>query len=259
MSSRPPSYHAHSRQSSNPYGSRLLPHINGDPYTDSRNSLTFSYDPYAVAQKVYPSNNSIPNISMGNGLSRPSFNNHPLSPLGYEMEKTPSTVNWNKPPPAVGDIRQFHIEKTNEQLGIKIQEIHIQGELAGIFISNVTKNSLANKVGLQVGDQLLEVCGINLRTAKYTQAAQVLHRTGKSIDIKVQYNRDKFDMGENSTSAESLYGYGKDYSPSVPIFKSTPKRPEAQSNFHDIRQYFEESKSKSSTLKSGFKQGILYL
>ena len=66
------------------------------------------------------------------------------------------------------------------------------GSSGGVFVSSVSTNSLASQAGLQVGDQLLEVCGINLRMANYDQAAQVLHRVGNSIDIKVQFNPDKY-------------------------------------------------------------------
>ena len=66
----------------------------------------------------------------------------------------------------------------------------IGGEPAGVFISRVTMNSLASRVGLHIGDQLLEVGGINLRTAKYNTAAQVLHSAGKSVDIKVKYKNN---------------------------------------------------------------------
>jgi len=69
-------------------------------------------------------------------------------------------------------------------------------------VSSVSTNSLASQAGLQVGDQLLEVCGINLRMANYDQAAQVLHRVGNSIDIKVQFNPDKFQVEEASDSGE---------------------------------------------------------
>ena len=48
----------------------------------------------------------------------------------------------------------------------------------------------------------MEVCGINLRMANYDQAAQVLHRVGNSIDIKVQFNPDKFQIEEGSDSGE---------------------------------------------------------
>ena len=98
-----------------------------------------------------------------------------------------------------GEIRAIHIEKSSEQLGIKIKEVHCGGGgtsnsgTGGVFVSSVSQNSLADQAGLQVGDQLLEVSGINLRRANYNLAAQVLHRVGNSIDIKVQFNPDKYD------------------------------------------------------------------
>lgn len=43
---------------------------------------------------------------------------------------------------------------------------------------------------LQVGDQLLEVCGINMRSATYQLAANVLRQCGNSITMLVQYSPD---------------------------------------------------------------------
>ena len=109
--------------------------------------------------------------------------------------------------PSHGEIRQIHIEKSTEHLGIMIAEGAVggatsTGSAGGVFVSSVSTNSLASQAGLQVGDQLLEVCGINLRMANYDQAAQVLHRVGNSIDIKVQFNPDKFHVDEGSDSGE---------------------------------------------------------
>ncbi len=42
----------------------------------------------------------------------------------------------------------------------------------------------------QVGDQLLEVCGINMRLANYDQVANIIHQCGESISMLVQYNPD---------------------------------------------------------------------
>lgn len=58
----------------------------------------------------------------------------------------------------------------------------------GVFVSSVTENSLAFQVGLQVGDQLLEVCGLNLRACGKERAALVLHQVGNTITMKVQFN-----------------------------------------------------------------------
>jgi len=71
-------------------------------------------------------------------------------------------------------------------LGIQIRT----PDAGGVFVSNVNENSLASQVGLQVGDQLLEVCGINLRTATYALAANVLQQCRDSITMLVQYNPD---------------------------------------------------------------------
>ena len=40
----------------------------------------------------------------------------------------------------------------------------------------------------KVGDQLLDVCGINLRSSGEDQAKLVLQNSGKTINMKVQYN-----------------------------------------------------------------------
>jgi C-terminal processing protease CtpA/Prc len=87
--------------------------------------------------------------------------------------------------PNVGELRYIHIDKSEMQLGIKIRSRNNGG---GVFVSNVGENSLASKVGLHIGDQLLEVCGINLRKATYEHAANVLRQCGNSITMLVLYN-----------------------------------------------------------------------
>lgn len=56
----------------------------------------------------------------------------------------------------------------------------------------MAEGSLASRVGLQIGDQLLEVCGINMRNATYNLAANVLMQCGNSITLLVQYSPEKF-------------------------------------------------------------------
>ena len=69
-----------------------------------------------------------------------------------------------------------------------------------------------------VGDQLLEICGINLRTATEVLAKTVLSHCGKSVTILLQNNHDKYEemttttsIGEETTTrnATFLYYYGK--------------------------------------------------
>lgn len=56
----------------------------------------------------------------------------------------------------------------------------------------MNEGSIANRVGLKVGDQLLEICGINMRSANKEAAANVLRQCGQTVTMKVQYNPDKF-------------------------------------------------------------------
>lgn len=86
--------------------------------------------------------------------------------------------------PAPGELRRVHIDKSVEPLGIQIQCL----KSGGVFVSTVHEHSLAAQVGLQIGDQLLEVCGINMRSATYQLAANVLRQCGNSITMLVQYS-----------------------------------------------------------------------
>ena len=100
--------------------------------------------------------------------------------------------------PNVGEKRRVHIDKSEKPLGIKIRcrENH------GVFVSHVGEDSIASKVGLQIGDQLLEICGINMRLASYDIAARFLRQCGNSITMLVQYNPEKYE--ELSTSDENI-------------------------------------------------------
>ncbi len=56
--------------------------------------------------------------------------------------------------------------------------------------SNFRICMLPRSTRCQVGDQLLEVCGINMRLANYDQVANIIHQCGESISMLVQYNPD---------------------------------------------------------------------
>uniref|UniRef100_A0A182NEA2 Uncharacterized protein n=1 Tax=Anopheles dirus TaxID=7168 RepID=A0A182NEA2_9DIPT len=99
--------------------------------------------------------------------------------------KRSSLQDYGQPKPNVGELRLVQIDKSEVSLGIKI---YCRSNGGGVFVSNVGENSLASKVGLQIGDQLLEVCGINLRKATYDLAAHVLRQCGNSITMLVLYN-----------------------------------------------------------------------
>lgn len=93
---------------------------------------------------------------------------------------------YSQPRPVPGELRRVHIDKSVEPLGIQISCL----ESGGVFVSTVYEHSLASQVGLQIGDQLLEVCGINMRSATYQLAANVLRQCGNSITMLVQYSPD---------------------------------------------------------------------
>ncbi|XP_076762837.1 MAGUK family member discs large 5 isoform X3 [Xylocopa sonorina] len=107
---------------------------------------------------------------------------------------------YSGPRPAPGELRRVHIDKSVEPLGIQISCL----ESGGVFVSTVSEHSLASQVGLQIGDQLLEVCGINMRSATYQLAANVLRQCGNSITMLVQYSPDKYnELEEGSASSSS--------------------------------------------------------
>ncbi|XP_047992200.1 disks large homolog 5 isoform X2 [Leguminivora glycinivorella] len=113
-------------------------------------------------------------------------------------------LGWNKPLP--GELRRVHIDKSQQPLGI---QIYCPPSSGGVFVSTVNENSLASQVGLQVGDQLLEVCGINMRSATYSLAASVLRQIGNSITMLVQYSPEKYkdevEVSGSSSSGESSH------------------------------------------------------
>ncbi|KAK9686089.1 Guanylate kinase [Popillia japonica] len=129
------------------------------------------------------------------GSPMPIFEVEVLSPGSSSKRNSVPDYCWpQKPLP--GELRRVHIDKSNEPLGIQIN----CPDSGGIFVSSVNDNSLASRVGLQIGDQLLEVCGINMRKATYNLAANVLRQCGNSITMLVQYSPDKYHELEGSGS-----------------------------------------------------------
>ncbi|KAJ8915027.1 hypothetical protein NQ315_016002 [Exocentrus adspersus] len=155
----------------------------------------------SVTSKV--STGSIERGSSERGSPMPVIHVEVLSSPGDHSGSSNTTPKdycpWgHKPVP--GELRRVHIDKFNEPLGIQIN----CPDTGGIFVSTVNENSLASRVGLQIGDQLLEVCGINMRNATYNLAANVLRQCGNSITMLVQYSPDKYHELEGD--AESCSG-----------------------------------------------------
>lgn len=173
------------------------------------------------------SKNSVGKVSTGSiersserGSPMPTFHVEILSPgRGTHTIQLPHNntrnsmpdyygVGWaNKPLP--GELRRVHIDKSQQPLGIQISCPPNSG---GVFVSTVNEHSLASQVGLQVGDQLLEVCGINMRSATYKLAANVLRQCGNSITMLVQFSPDKYNEFENSGSSSPEEGSGDEVS-----------------------------------------------
>ena len=68
----------------------------------------------------------------------------------------------------------------------------------GVFVAQVLEGSLAERAGLAAGDQLLEVCGINLRNAQLTAALQILRQCTETVELLVQYNPDRLLASEQT-------------------------------------------------------------
>ncbi|XP_070149399.1 disks large homolog 5 isoform X3 [Polyergus mexicanus] len=124
---------------------------------------------------------------------------------GNNQHKRASMPNYSysRSCPAPGELRRVHIDKSVEPLGIQISCL----DSGGVFVSTVYEHSLAAQVGLQIGDQLLEVCGINMRSATYQLAANVLRQCGNSITMLVQYSPDRYF----SSLAFTLFGLRVSY------------------------------------------------
>lgn len=98
------------------------------------------------------------------------------------------------------ETRTITFEKSSEPVGFQIQG----GPAGGIFVSAVNDNSLASQAGLVIGDQLLEVCGINMRNATHEHAVTVLRQCGDNLTMKVQYNPEKYMDGAEVSSSVSV-------------------------------------------------------
>ncbi|KRJ97569.1 disks large homolog 5 isoform X2 [Drosophila yakuba] len=126
-----------------------------------------------------------------------------------------------------GDLRRVTIDKRDKSLGITIQCNNNGG---GIFVSTVADKSTAMRAGLQVGDQLLEVCGINMRAATQEIAANVLRQCGDSFTMLVQYNPEKFPSieyeGAHNLEPESPVNHSGSPTP-----RNSPRPPARNSLF----------------------------
>jgi len=153
-----------------------------------------------------PSNNSVTSKSSVAKLSTGSIDKASSCGLSDRGSQLSFNVEWvnlhrkeneNHFKPIPGVSREIKINRSTEQLGI-----NISSGAKGVFVSFVELNSLASKAGMQVGDQILEVCGINMRNATFDHAANVLRQCGDRVNILVQYNPQNLKVLENSSYEE---------------------------------------------------------
>lgn len=114
-----------------------------------------------------------------------------------------------------GQTRTIYIERTSQPVGFQIET----GPKGGTFVSSVNENSLAAKAGLVIGDQFLEICGINMRTASQEMASQILKQVGNSLSLLVQHNPDEYYSKTGDSSGEDSANNSPKNSPGLGTFK----------------------------------------
>ena len=133
-----------------------------------------------------------PNIS---SMCSPSSSSSPCSKESSH-NRSPTTIVLSnvdsKPKP--GDVRDIIIKGSSEPLGINI--CCDEKDKGSVFVCCVNQMSIASQAGLQVGDQILDINGINMRfDIPYKVASTVLRQStssGEELKIRVQFNPDKF-------------------------------------------------------------------
>lgn len=146
-----------------------------------------------------------PSSSCGDRSSLVSSTGLPQAPLEIKWMRCTSDGSPGSPILDVSqakadDYRLISIERSTALLGIQILKTN---KCKGVFVKRVTEGSLAAQAGIQVGDQIIDICGINMRTADYENAAKVLKQCGDPIQMLVQYQYDKFkEIWSSMTEAE---------------------------------------------------------
>ncbi|KAK3089838.1 hypothetical protein FSP39_006961 [Pinctada imbricata] len=129
-----------------------------------------------------------------------SARSSPASPMLKEDSVTSlESIPSHRRKPINGETRKINIERTAQPVGFQIGS----GVNGGVFVSRVNKNSLAAEAGLVIGDQLLEICGINMRTATEQMAKTFLRQTGNTLSLLVQYNPHEYKQSAESSGDSS--------------------------------------------------------
>ncbi|XP_012942925.1 disks large homolog 5 [Aplysia californica] len=201
---------------------RLTPTFNEDLYTSrlARNSprgrpfleeegrqTAFTKRDKVIERIRIPSSTSVNtksgSVEIVSGRSSPGSPMFPLDHRGslkYKCCPSSDEYIYRRKTPSHHETRDITFEKSSKPVGFKIQ----RGPSGGIFVSSVNDNSMAAQAGLVIGDQLLEVCGINMRNANYDHATTVLRQCGDNLTMKVQYNPEKYNEHQDASSSTSI-------------------------------------------------------
>ncbi|XP_077427995.1 multiple PDZ domain protein-like isoform X2 [Vanacampus margaritifer] len=102
-------------------------------------------------------------------------------------------VSWDQP-------RRVQLTRAQGQsLGISIMGGKGMGQrlsggemMRGIFIKHISSDSpAAHKSVIQVGDRILQVCGVDLSDASHEQAVEAIRRAGDRVDLLVQSRQQR--------------------------------------------------------------------
>ncbi|XP_039469426.1 multiple PDZ domain protein [Oreochromis aureus] len=193
------------------------------------------------------------NVNTGGTASKPDVEIKVDGAEEGKEEELLSTVSWDQP-------KSVRLTRApGQSLGISIMGGRGMGRrlssgemMRGVFIKNISPDSPAARNGtLRAGDRILEVCGVDLRSASHEQAVEAIRRAGDTVTFLVQSGQDRSQspslinherltptLLSNSHSireAENLGGLFLSPSPANPFIPTPFKVPSPASDRMDQR------------------------
>ncbi|XP_005747077.1 multiple PDZ domain protein isoform X1 [Pundamilia nyererei] len=132
------------------------------------------------------------NVNTGGMASKPDVEIKVDGAEEGKEEELLSTVSWDQP-------KSVRLTRApGQSLGISIMGGRGMGRrlssgemMRGVFIKNISPDSPAASNGtLRAGDRILEVCGVDLRSASHEQAVEAIRRAGDTVTFLVQSGQD---------------------------------------------------------------------
>ncbi|KTF84338.1 hypothetical protein cypCar_00016508 [Cyprinus carpio] len=163
--------------------------------------------PSPVRRSESPSHNSDLSFPRANGTLRSNMSvpNHTILSSKTDEEPLYSLPPDAVPTPNLGySSDQNHVSFVKEgSVGLRL----VGGNDVGIFVGGVQPNSPAQRQGMQEGDQILEVNGVDFSHFTREEAAMYLMnvRAGDRIDIRTQNKMDIYKKILKSSLGDSFY------------------------------------------------------